>query len=267
MPTPLTASTSTNALYTDLSAYYDLMCLDIDYASQSQCVARLHQLFGNQGRLHLDLACGSGPHIRHFLDQGFSSRGLDLNQPMLDLARKRCPEAQFDCQDMCSFSLDQGQDLITCFLYSLHYSGETTKLQACIQQVHQALNSGGLFCFNSVDKGQIDNHSFARHSVQQPDSELTFTSGWYYRGEGDRQSLRLSIHKQSGEEQQHWQDEHPMVATSFTEMTTLLSPYFDVQLFEHDYQRLLPWQGQTGNAIFVCIKRDAVLSPNASLPC
>ena len=49
---------SGNALYTDLSGYYDLMCADIDYAAQSHCVHRLQQLFGNGGKRHLDLACG-----------------------------------------------------------------------------------------------------------------------------------------------------------------------------------------------------------------
>ena len=40
---------SHNAIYTDLSGYYDLMCADIDYPAQSQCVQRIHQLFGNGG--------------------------------------------------------------------------------------------------------------------------------------------------------------------------------------------------------------------------
>lgn len=112
---------SGNALYTDLSGYYDLMCADIDYAAQSHCVHRLQQLFGNGGKRHLDLACGTGPHVRHFLDAGYSSSGLDINQPMLDRAAQRCPEARFARQDMCGFQVDEPLDLITCFLYSIHY--------------------------------------------------------------------------------------------------------------------------------------------------
>ncbi len=34
---------SANALYTDLSSYYDLMCADIDYQAQSSSIRRLHQ--------------------------------------------------------------------------------------------------------------------------------------------------------------------------------------------------------------------------------
>ena len=135
---------SSNALYTDLSGYYDLMCADIDYQAQSQSARRLHQFFGGDGRSHLDLACGTGPHIRHFLDAGYQSSGLDLNQPMLDKALLRCPEASFMQQNMCDFELAEQVDLITCFLYSIHYSASIKNLQTCIASVVKALKPGGV---------------------------------------------------------------------------------------------------------------------------
>lgn len=133
---------SVNALYTDLSGYYDLMCVDIDYQAQSHAIRRLHQIFGNEGKRHLDLACGTGPHVRHFLDAGYTSSGLDINQPMLDIAAQRCPEAHFSLQDMSSFEVDEPLDLITCLLYSIHYSDGLDKLGDCIASAHRALNEG-----------------------------------------------------------------------------------------------------------------------------
>ena len=246
---------SSNALYTDLSGYYDLMCADIDYRAQSQGVHRLHQLFGNQGRNHLDLACGTGPHIRHFLDRGYRSAGLDINQPMLDRAQQRCPEATFSCQDMGRFRVDEPLDLITCFLYSIHYSDGIDRLKACFAQVHGALAEGGLFCFNGVDKDQINNNLFVRHTTEHANSQFAFRSGWYYCGQGERQSLQLSIEKTTGEQIETWQDEHPMVAVNFAEFQALLAPWFEVQVLEHDYERILPWDGKSGNALFVCVKK------------
>ena len=157
---------SVNALYTDLFDYYDLMCADIDYQAQSHCIHRLQQLFGNGGTRHLNLACGTGPHVRHFSDAGYSSAGLDINQPMLDKAAMRCPQARFSLQGMCSFTLSAPVDLLTCFLYSIHYSGGIERLKACIASAHAALATDGLFCFNVVDKGKIDNSLFAAHSVE-----------------------------------------------------------------------------------------------------
>lgn len=245
---------SSNAIYTDLSGYYDLMCADIDYRAQSHCIQRLQQLFGNAGKRHLDLACGTGPHVRHLLDAGYHSSGLDINQPMLDRAMIRCPEAQFSLQDMCGFTLEQPVDLITCLLYSIHYSAGMQRLQACIASVHAALATGGLFCFNAVDKYKIDNSSCVSHSVRQADSLFSFSSGWHYTGEGERQSLRLCIEKTAGDDRQVWHDEHAMVAVSFSELMELLQPYFEVQVLEHDYQTILPWDGASGNALFACVK-------------
>lgn len=246
---------SGNALYNDLSGYYDLMCADIDYQAQSHCVHRLQQLFGNGGRRHLDLACGTGPHVRHFIDAGYASSGLDINQPMLDRAALRCPEAQFSRQDMCAFVVDEPQDLITCFLYSIHYSGGIDRLKACIASAHRALAASGLFCFNAVDKHQIDNDSFVTHSARHADGLFRFSSGWNYAGQGERQSLKLRIERSVAGETQVWHDEHPMVAVSFDELQTLLQPYFEVHVFEHDYEKLIPWNGTSGNALFACVKR------------
>ncbi|GGC80450.1 class I SAM-dependent DNA methyltransferase [Marinobacter halophilus] len=246
---------SANVLYTNLSGYYDLMCADIDYPAQSQGVWRLHQLFGNGGTRHLDLACGTGPHIRHFLDYGYQCQGLDINQPMLDVAEQRCPEATFSLQDMGDFRFEEPFDLITCFLYSIHYSDGLDKLTSCIRRAREALAENGLLCFNAVDKTRINNNLLVSHTNRHEGSEFTFRSGWHYRGEGERQSLRLSIDKTTGGVSESWHDEHAMVALSFAEFEALLSPLFEVHILEHDYERIVPWDGSSGNALFVCIKR------------
>lgn len=245
---------SSNALYTDLSGYYDLMCADIDYRAQSQSARRLHQFFGGDGRAHLDLACGTGPHIRHFLDAGYQSSGLDLNQPMLDKAQLRCPEARFMRQNMCDFTLAEPVDLITCFLYSIHYSASIAKLKTCISSVAAALKPGGVFCFNAVDKNKIDNNSYVRHSAELDNSQFVFESGWNYSGQGEQQSLHLSIEKTTADITQIWQDQHPMVAVSFAELELLLRSSFEVHILEHNYEKIASWDKEAGNALFVCIK-------------
>lgn len=245
---------SANTLYTDLSCYYDLMCVDIDYQAQSNGIRRLHQIFGNKGKTHLDLACGTGPHLRHFIDFGYQSCGLDINQPMLDIATVRCPEAQFSLQNMSEFDVTEPLDLITCFLYSIHYNEGIAKLKECIASVHRALKADGVFCFNVVDKTKINNALSVKHTAHQGDHLFTFRSGWNYCGHGEKQSLKLSIEKAGAVETQIWNDEHPMVAFSFDELIALLKPYFEVHLFEHDYEKIIPWDNRSGNAIVTCVK-------------
>lgn len=246
---------SDNALYTDLSGYYDLMCADINYHAQSNNAHRLHQIFGNGGRRHLDLACGTGPHIYYLSQENYQCSGLDINQPMLDIAKQRCPQAQFELGNMCEFDVAIPYDFITCFLYSIHYSGDIGRLTNCIESVHKALNAGGVFCFNAVDKDQINNAISAKHSVVEGDSQFSFASSWHYRGEGETQTLKLSIEKTNAEAKQVWADEHPMVALNFDQLQELLTPYFDVHVFEHEHDKIIAWNKQSGNAIFLCVKK------------
>ena len=245
---------SSTALYTDLSRYYDLMCADINYREQSEYVRRINQLLGNGGRRYLDLGCGTGPHVRHFIDFGFDCSGLDIHEPMLDIARQRNPEANFFQGDMSGFAVPEPCDLITTFLYSIHYNQNITKLMECISSVHAALSVGGVFCFNAVDKSAITNKGGVRHAVAYEGSEFIFSSNWYYAGDGDGQQLHVRIEKTTHGLTEVWQDEHQMVAVNFQFLQELLKPLFDVYLFEHIYDRIEPWAGSSGNAIFVCVK-------------
>lgn len=246
---------SSNALYTDLSAYYDLMCADINYAGQSDYVRRLHQLFGNNGKRYLDLACGTGPHVRHFVDFGYQCSGLDIHQPMLDIAARRCPEAQFMQHDMATFTVAEPFDLVSCFLYSIHYNDGIEKLQACIGRVHEALGSGGMWVFTAVDKNTITNNDCACHAMQHGDSRFLFQSGWQYEGTGDKQALLVRIEKESAGRTDVWQDRHAMVAVGFRQLAEMLEPAFDVHVFEHDFDKIVPWNGVSGNAVFTAIKK------------
>ena len=85
-------------------------------------------------------------------------------------------------------------------------------------------------------------------------ANFVFESAWAYPGNGDRQSLNLRISKTSHGITEQWQDQHPMVAVSFAELRALLEPEFEVILLEHDYQKIVPWDLSSGNALFVCIK-------------
>ncbi len=255
---------SSPVLYTDLSGYYDLMCADINYQEQSEYVRRVHQLFGNQGKRYLDLACGTGPHVQHFIDFGYQASGLDINQPMLNIAQQRCPEAQFLLQDMSNFKITDFKnpdfkmpeqfDLITCFLYSIHYNNDINKLKECIASTHAALKPGGVFCFNSVDKNTIDNKKGIKHILEHNNCHFMFQSGWHYCGHGDQQTLHLNIEKITVERTESWQDQHQMVAVSFQHLQELLQPYFEVHIFEHVFDKIVPWGKSSGNAIFVAVK-------------
>lgn len=243
------------ALYGDLSHYYDLLCAQIDYREQCSQAQRLYQLFGAGGRDYLDLACGTGPHLEHFIAAGYRATGLDLNAPMLAQAARRCPAAQLSQQDMSSFHFEQQFDLITCFLYSMHYCYPSAKFAAAAACAYTALKPSGVFCFDAVDKNTIANDQGASHSETQGDAQFRFQSRWYYPGQGEQRHLHLRIERERAGARQIWQDQHTMVALDVPSLKQILTDTgFEVTLLKRDFGRIEAWDGKEGNLIVVCTK-------------
>lgn len=248
-------------LYADLSVYYDFFCAEVDYAEQCAFAKRAFDCFANAGGHHyLDLACGTGAHIAQMLSYGFRATGLDNSAAMLQQAAARCPQAEFLLSDMSALRKSDTFDLISCFLYSIHYSHPVSSLKTTLKRVFDALRPGGVFIFNTVDIKGITSRHFVNTQVKTDSTLLSFESGWIYSGQGDAMELQLSITQEAlGEDglvaRRTWQDRHVMTAVSIHDIKTwLLSAGFEVTLLEHDYSLLKPWSGQSFNIIVVACK-------------
>lgn len=245
-------------LYADHAQYYDLLCSAINYAEQSAFAARANGVFGNGGRNYLDLACGSGAHIAQMLAAGYRCIGVDISAEMLALAKARSSGALFFLQDMSELSVSERQDLVTCFLYSMHYCHPLAKFEQTLQRVYAALRPGGMFCFDAVDKHSVANDDGHTHQLMHQQQPLQFQTRWYYSGEGDALDLHISIR----DGQQHYHEQHLMGALSIAEIEAMLvKTGFEVTILERDFERLLPWQGHNGNVIFCATKPCDTMLP------
>lgn len=246
----------TGNLYADLSEYYDQFCAEVDYAEQCEFAERAFACFASSGgRQYLDLACGTGQHLAHMQTRGFVASGLDNSAQMLAQAQLRCPDAQLLLCDIAAFEQVAQFDLITCFLYSIHYSHPTAALVQTLRRAWRALKPGGIFLFNAVDVAGIRNHKRVTTQLQLCDDNLRFESGWEYRGDGDVLDLFLRITKQSIVDSQSWSDHHTMTAVTFLQLREMLEEAgFHVTLLEHDYSTLQPLSEKASNAIVVATK-------------
>jgi ubiquinone/menaquinone biosynthesis C-methylase UbiE len=243
------------SLYTDLSHYYDVLCSSIDYQEQCDYAIRLHQLLGNGGQRCLDLACGSGALLAHFYARAFQCSGLDISADMLALAAERCPEAELICADMSNLHVTQSPQLITCFLYSIHYCTSIDNIQKTFRQIYAALEDGGIFCFDAVDKDCIANDEGHTHTATQNNRQLTFQTRWHYAGNGERLNLHIQIQEDTEGQRRHYSETHPMTAIKIQHMQQLLeNAGFEVLIMEHDFSRINEWNSNAGNVIFCAIK-------------
>jgi SAM-dependent methyltransferase len=247
---------TTGNLYTDLSGWYDQFCLQVDYAEQCAFANRVFSTFSSSGgREYLDLACGTGAHLLHMQQYGFALTGLDNSARMLELAAVKVPSAEFLLCDLAAFDVPAHFDLITCFLYSIHYSHPLSAFEQTLNQAWKSLKPGGVFIFNAVDAAGARQAHTVTTELHDDDTHMRFESGWHYRGHGDVLDLRLAITRTTTAGVERWHDQHRMTAISLPHLQDLLvQTGFEVILLEHDYLLLQPWGGDSFNVIVVACK-------------
>jgi SAM-dependent methyltransferase len=246
----------TGHLYGDLSSYYDLFCAGVDYSAQCEFAHRAFQCFAaTSAQRYLDLACGTGPHLQHMQSFGYQCTGLDNSIHMLEMAKLRCPQARFIHADMAALDMDNCADLVSCFLYSIHYNSPLVTLHQTLAAVYKALVPGGIFVFDTVDVRGITSQHFVSSELLHQDHQLRFKSGWTYAGQGDVMDLHLTVVDEFQGQIRQWQDVHQMSAFTIVQLQQWLQDSgFEVTLLEHDFSRLQQWQGQNFNVLVVARK-------------
>jgi len=103
----------------------------------------------------LEVGCGSGMLARRFLTNGYNYLGLDLNNEMLDIARREVKSGRFMQGDMRLLSFDTQFDAILITGRSLAYVTENKEILDTFNGVHKSLKDNGLFVFGVFDANQI----------------------------------------------------------------------------------------------------------------
>jgi SAM-dependent methyltransferase len=111
----------------------------------------------------LEIGCGNSPHMAELSKRGFEYVGIDLNEAMLQYARRKASaldtSAELITADMTRFSLQSPVDFAYVTLGSL-YARSTAELDAHFDSVAGALKRGALYFL----EGCICFHREARHS-------------------------------------------------------------------------------------------------------
>jgi SAM-dependent methyltransferase len=98
---------------------------------------------GGAARTLLDVACGTGEHLR-FLRDELEVTGLDRSAAMLAVARRKLPGVRLERADMTTFRLGRRFGLVTCLFSSLGYLDDEAALRQAIRRMADHLEPGGL---------------------------------------------------------------------------------------------------------------------------
>ena len=114
-----------------------------DYAAESATIRDIVTARVPQARSLLDVACGTGRHLRH-LRSSYQVVGLDLDPSMLECARQQVPEVPLVEADMRTFDLGRTFDVVICLFSSIGYLVSTADLNTAIATMTDHLAPGGL---------------------------------------------------------------------------------------------------------------------------
>lgn len=104
----------------------------------------------------LDLACGSGRHVRSFAALGYDAFGVDLSPESIATAQAQSSNPErYEVADMRHFA-DQlphlrGFDLVTSLFTSFGYFEEDADQIQTLSQIRKALQPGGIFVLDFLN--------------------------------------------------------------------------------------------------------------------
>lgn len=97
----------------------------------------------------LDVACGTGIHLREFARRGYEVAGIDANKEMVGYVLKRAAEENLDVEcfraDMRSFDPDRKFGCIICMLDSFRYLLSDRDILSHLGSAARSLEEGGLY--------------------------------------------------------------------------------------------------------------------------
>lgn len=132
-------------MYTASAEYYDLIYSTFkDYAAEVVQLTHLIRRIKPAATSVLDVACGTGEHVRRLTAQGFRVDGLDLDPAFLAIARRKNPDGRFFEADMSDFHLPHRYDAVLCLFSSIGYMKTLARVTGALRCFREHLAPGGV---------------------------------------------------------------------------------------------------------------------------
>jgi SAM-dependent methyltransferase len=142
--------TKTAAYQTDLAYIHDAGFGGFARSSAPNLLTLFRQYSITDGRV-VDLGCGSGIWARELADAGYQAIGVDLSPAMIELARRRVPEAQFHVKSFLAFDVPACRAVTALgevFNYSFDATNSLRSMQRVCRRIYDALTPSGLLVFD-----------------------------------------------------------------------------------------------------------------------
>lgn len=115
-----------------------------DYAAESTITVRAVLDRKPDASSLLDVACGTGSHLRYFSERFAHVEGVDLSEDMVRTARANMPGVPIHQGDMRDLRLNRSFSAVTCMFSSVGYLASAAELDAALRSFARHLTPGGV---------------------------------------------------------------------------------------------------------------------------
>lgn len=130
-------------MYEQSARWYDKIYSFKDYAAEAEALQGLLETRRPGLRRLLDVACGTGEHLRH-LREHYDVEGLDASPAMLAVARAKLPDVTFHQGDMRTLNLGKRFDAAICMFGATGHLEDEHELATAIRHIAHHLEPGGV---------------------------------------------------------------------------------------------------------------------------
>ncbi len=181
----------------DYPKYYPLIFRKRNFKKESTLIKKILRKFSKiKIKNILDIACGTGDHMKELSKLGYNVAGLDLSNKMLDdTIKKMKNNSKFlgvYKKNMAEFILNQKFDSCICMINSLEILIKNKEFISHFNSVIKCLNKGGLYIIeldspNMVYKGNYKTPKIYKRNIKRKGIKLNIIYKQY--------SLKKSIEK------------------------------------------------------------------------
>ncbi len=136
------------ALYREFARYYDKIYSYKNYQKEVDFIDKILKVSNPNAKSILDVACGTGNHVKFLMKKGYSVVGLDKNPAVLAIARKKMPNVPFKLADMRRFGMKKRFDAVICMFTSINYVTDSRGLTRTLENFKKHLKQKGVVVFD-----------------------------------------------------------------------------------------------------------------------
>jgi SAM-dependent methyltransferase len=246
-------------LYKELAEYY----YEIEKVGRKfeDEIDFLRKLFGKYSiKSIVDLGCGSGEHVFALYQKGFEICGIDISDSMIDIAKKRYPDCNFQLADLQSYKIEKLVDAIMCMFGTFNYIIKDEDIINSLKNIRDNIHPKGILVleiWNSSPVKKIKRKAIAPVSLSKVGNVMIKRNrGFRVANNSDGVDNLVEVNFIFNLNQEIVKDRHLMRVFSFSEIENLLSlSGFNVV---HNYSnvKMEVFQESAGRMILICKRKQ-----------